>query len=91
MSQPAAVTDDVAWRIEVMRQQWSGTTGPIPFLVARPNAENAPECCLSCGEPNTGRARCPLCIEAARQVVAQINELMNSKDWKYGEGSLSNP
>jgi hypothetical protein len=49
-------------------------SGPIPFLLVRPQQEVQPGCCPSCGEPlePTDRYRCRFCVEAVRRVLAQV-------------------
>lgn len=54
--------------------------GEVPFL-ALPGAPNAPGGCMSCGAPLAAPwpPRCPVCIEAARRVLALLAPLAQEK------------
>jgi hypothetical protein len=60
-------------RVDAFRPQVP-LTGPIPFLAMTPTIARG--CCLSCGdllaEPDT--QRCELCAEAARRVIAEVEQ-----------------
>ena len=68
---------EVAWRVEVMRAQIP-PSGPIPFLVALPEAETLflPGHCGSCGDPleDGRRFRCAPCQEAAWLALNEVRE-----------------
>ena len=67
---------DVAWRVEAMRPQVPAT-GPVPILLARPEARMAPAgTCVSCGDPlDVGRrVRCAPCVRAVERVLNEIRE-----------------
>ena len=67
---------DVAWRVEAMRGQ-APRHGPIPILLARPEARTAPPgTCLSCGDPllPDRRGRCAPCVRAVEIVLNETRE-----------------
>lgn len=68
-----ALAEEVAWRLNAMRSQVTAT-GAIPLLLARPGAPWEPDRCCSCGDPigSDDRYRCPLCVEAAVAVLAEL-------------------
>jgi hypothetical protein len=73
----SAEDEEVAWRVLVMRGQLPDR-GPIPFLLAKPEvrANDAPGCCLSCGEPLTAerRFRCLFCTAAVQRLLEELEE-----------------
>ncbi len=61
----------IAWRIEAMRTQILAGA-PVPFLVALPGIEDAPDRCLSCGDPMELLGyvpRCRLCAVAVARLL----------------------
>ncbi len=68
---------EVAWRVAAMRSQIP-PRGPIPFLVALPDADTLflPGHCGSCGDAlEAGRRyRCAPCQEAAWRALNEIRE-----------------
>ncbi len=61
----------IAWRVEAMRGQILAGA-PVPFLVALPEIEAAPDRCLSCGEPMEMLGyvpRCRLCAVAVARLL----------------------
>lgn len=70
-------TPEVRWRMDVMRPQVP-RTGPIRFLVARPEVQPRPGHCLSCGDPlRPGEHfRCRPCQQATAIVLDEIREGM---------------
>ncbi len=61
----------ITWRVEAMRGQILAGA-PVPFLVALPGIEDAPDRCLSCGEPMELLGyvpRCCLCAVAAARLL----------------------
>ncbi len=71
----SALSPEVAWRVAAMRSQVP-PAGPIPFLLARRDAQDAPGLCLSCGDPlgDGRRWRCRSCEEAAELALNQVRE-----------------
>ena len=64
---------EVAWRVEAMRAM-TPDQGPIPLLLARPDAVRGSGRCCSCGDPlrPDDRYRCRPCVEAAVRVLATL-------------------
>ncbi len=61
----------IAWRVEAMRGQILAGA-PVPFLVALLGIEDAPDRCLSCGEPMELLGyvpRCRLCAVAVARLL----------------------
>ena len=78
----------LAWRAEAMRTQID--SGPrIPFLVARRNFLNAPDCCVSCGDPRgpSRRYRCGPCVRAAEVVVNEVWEVHKGQLKRVGDAT----
>ena len=64
---------EVEWRVTAMRAM-APERGPIPLLLARPDAVRGFGHCCSCGDrlgPDD-RYRCRLCVEAAVRVVETL-------------------
>ena len=66
----AAERTDLGWRMRAMRAM-APAYGPIPLLLARPDAACGPGRCCSCGDSlaPADRYRCRLCVEAAVAVL----------------------
>ncbi|MBF6606815.1 MAG: hypothetical protein IVW53_14700 [Chloroflexi bacterium] len=64
---------EVAWRVEAMRAR-APEHGPIPLLLAQPDAVRGPGCCCSCGDrlERDDRYRCRPCVEAAIHVLETL-------------------
>jgi hypothetical protein len=64
---------EVEWRVSAMRTMAPGQ-GPIPLLLARPDAVRGPDACCSCGDrlgPDEPY-RCRACVEAAVRVLEAL-------------------
>ncbi len=64
---------EIEWRVSAMRAMAPGQ-GPVPLLLARPDAVRGPNDCCSCGDPlgQDDRYRCRACVEAAIRVLATL-------------------
>lgn len=64
---------EIEWRVSAMRTM-APEQGPIPLLLARPDAVRGPDHCCSCGDPlgPDDRYRCRACVEAAIRVLEAL-------------------
>ena len=64
---------EIEWRVSAMRLM-APEQGPIPLLLARPDAVRGSGRCCSCGDPldPDDRHRCQPCVEAAIRVLETL-------------------
>ena len=72
----ALLTEEITWRVSVLKTQIPAFPAPIPALSARPERRPGPDECQCCGDPvppdpaGPGPQQCGLCVEAIRRVIA---------------------